>query len=71
MATGHQLLEFEVARDIGGSRNNGLYRSFGGTGGMPMTAFYDADGKLLRAYPGALIDSNLTKALEQLYGVTV
>lgn len=71
MATRHQLLDFEVARDIGGSRNNGLYRSFGGTGGMPMTAFYDADGKLLQAYPGALIGSNLTKALQQLYGVTV
>jgi thiol-disulfide isomerase/thioredoxin len=32
--------------DIGGANNNGLYRSLGGTGGMPITAFYDADGNL-------------------------
>ncbi len=39
--------DFTLAKDIQGTRRNGLYRSLRGTGGMPMTAFYDADGNLL------------------------
>lgn len=71
MAERHGLFAFDVARDTGGTQGNGLYRSYGGTGGMPMTAFYDADGTLLQAFPGALVGNNLPAALKQLYGVTV
>lgn len=71
MAERHGLLDFDVARDTGGTQGNGLYRSYGGTGGMPMTAFYDAEGRLLQAFPGALLGKNLSAALNQFYGVTV
>jgi|GEM_PF-940556 len=39
--------EFILAQDIQGLSRNGLYRSLGGTGGMPITAFYDANGNLV------------------------
>ena len=71
MAERHHLFDFDVASDIGGTAGNGLYRSFGGAGGMPLTAFYNADGKLLQVFPGTLVGSNLTDALHQLYGVNV
>jgi len=38
---------FVLAQDIQGLARNGLYRSLGGTGGMPITAFYDANGELV------------------------
>jgi thiol-disulfide isomerase/thioredoxin len=71
MAERHGLLDFEVAADVGGTAGNGLYRSFGGAGGMPLTAFYDANGALLRVVPGTLVGSDLTNALDELYGVGV
>jgi thiol-disulfide isomerase/thioredoxin len=71
MAERHDLLDFAVARDIGGANGNGLYRSFGGSGGMPMTAFYDAEGQVLDRVFGALPGDALSDALNQLYGVTV
>jgi thiol-disulfide isomerase/thioredoxin len=71
MAERHDLLEFPVARDVGGANGNGLYRSLGGTGGMPMTAFYDANGRLIDRAFGALTGGLLSDALEQFYGVTV
>ncbi|MGD9792060.1 MAG: TlpA family protein disulfide reductase [Acidimicrobiia bacterium] len=70
MANRHHLFDFPVAKDIGGSLDNGLYRSLGGTGGMPMTAFYDADGKLIDVARGALVGDSLKGAIAQVYGVT-
>jgi thiol-disulfide isomerase/thioredoxin len=70
MAERHGLLDFAVAEDIGGTLDNGLYRSLGGTGGMPLTAFFDADGQLMEVARGALIGDTLRRVLEQLYGVT-
>ncbi len=54
--------------DIGGSRNNGLYRSLGGTGGMPITAFYDATGELVTVFPGELDATRLYRSIESLVG---
>ncbi len=54
--------------DIGGSRNNGLYRSLGGTGGMPITAFYDAEGRLVTTFPGELDAVRLYDSIEALIG---
>ncbi len=54
--------------DIGGSRNNGLYRSLGGTGGMPITAFYDATGELVTVFPGELDGTRLYRSIESLVG---
>lgn len=54
--------------DIGGNRNNGLYRSLGGTGGMPLTAFYDADGQVVDVFPGEFDASRLYGAIRELVG---
>ena len=70
MADRHKLLDFTVAKDVGGTQGNGLYRSLGGTGGMPMTAFYGVDGRLLNTVPGALVGNSLRQALKSAYGIT-
>jgi thiol-disulfide isomerase/thioredoxin len=69
MAERNDILEFPLAEDIGGTRGNGLYRAVGGPGGMPITAFYDADGKLVDTAFGALLGGALDDRLEELYGV--
>ncbi len=52
--------------DIGGSRNNGVYRSLGGTGGMPLTAFYDADGNIAEVVPGELNGDQIYSKIQAL-----
>lgn len=52
--------------DIGGGNNNGLYRSLGGTGGMPITAFYDAEGNLFDVVFGEFNSTGLYEALMRL-----
>ncbi len=52
--------------DIGGSNNNGLYRSLGGTGGMPLTAFYGADGTIANVFPGEFDANRLYSSIESL-----
>ena len=58
--------EFPLAKDIQGISRNGLYRSLGGTGGMPITAFYDADGTLLQVAPTAFDQAGLDIQLARL-----
>jgi thiol-disulfide isomerase/thioredoxin len=69
MAERNGILRFTLAQDIKGTAGNGLYRSVGGTGGMPITAFYDARGKLIDASYGALTGGLLDQKLQQRYGV--
>jgi thiol-disulfide isomerase/thioredoxin len=45
--------------DIGGANNNGLHRALGGTGSLPMTAFYDAEGNVFAVDRGELNSSQL------------
>lgn len=59
-----------IARDIDGTRGNGLYRSLGGTGGMPMTAFYDAAGQLVHLDRGQLSERDIVDRLDRLFGVS-
>ncbi len=54
---------FTLAKDIKGIRRNGLYRSLGGPGGMPITAFYDAQGNLVDAAFTAFSSSTLDRQL--------
>jgi thiol-disulfide isomerase/thioredoxin len=68
MAARHDLFDFPVARDVGGHRGNGLYRSVGAKRGMPVTAFYDAGGRLVELRYGALVDGALQAELARLYG---
>ena len=68
MAQRHDLFDFPVARDTGGRRGNGLYRSVGAKRGMPVTAFYDEEGRVVELHYGALLDGALERELERLYG---
>lgn len=61
---------FVLAKDVGGRQRSGLHDKLGGRG-MPITAFYDAQGRLLHVAGGALPDDALRQALRQLYGVDV
>lgn len=60
-----------LVHDVGGSQGDGLYQSLGGTGTMPMTAFYDARGHLLTTHVGGFDAPSLAAAIRQLYGVNV
>ena len=71
MADRHHLQDFTVAKDINGTRGNGLYRSLGGASGMPLTAFYDANGNVVNVAPGALLGNNLDQAITQYFSITV
>jgi thiol-disulfide isomerase/thioredoxin len=69
MAERNDILELPLAKDVGGTQGNGLYRAVGGPGGMPITAFYDAEGNLVDVAFGALLGGALDDRLEALYGV--
>ncbi len=60
-----------VLSDVGGSQGSGLYQSLGGTGSLPMTAFYNAQGQVLGTHTGAYDAGTLASALKSYYGVTV
>lgn len=64
----HGITWWPLARDIGGRNGSGLHAALGGRG-MPVTAFYDADGAVLHVDAGALPERTLRSRLEQLYGV--
>lgn len=70
MARRYDLLSLPVARDVGAPDGSGLYRSLGGTGGMPITAFYDAKGRVVDKSFGALVGRSLEDAIHRVYGIT-
>lgn len=59
-----------IARDINGSRANGsgLWQSLDGRV-MPITAFYDAAGRLVYTEAGAMTESGLRARIAQEFGV--
>jgi thiol-disulfide isomerase/thioredoxin len=65
----HGLTSWPLAQDVNGSNGSGLHDSLGGGNSMPITAFYDASGKLLHVGLGALPESSLRAKLHELYGV--
>ena len=65
----HGITWWPLARDIGGANGSGLHDALGGGNSMPLTAFYDAQGRLLDVERGALPESALRAALQQLYHV--
>lgn len=69
MAQRFGLFDFPVAADVGGTAGNGLYRSLGGTGGMPLTAFYDAKGHVVDVSFGSLVGTRLDQALQSHFGI--
>lgn len=65
----HNITWWPLARDIRGGNGSGLHDSLGGGNDMPLTAFYDSQGKLLDVERGALPESSLRTKLTELYGI--
>ena len=59
-----------IARDINGTRagGSGLWESLDGFA-MPVTAFYDASGRLVSTNPGAMSEGQLRAEISRLFGV--
>ena len=60
-----------LARDVGGQGGSGLHDSYEVRNAMPITAFYDAAGKLKFVSPGQLTKDKLSDRLQEFYGVTL
>jgi thiol-disulfide isomerase/thioredoxin len=60
-----------LARDVGGEGGSGLHDAYEVRNAMPITAFYDATGKLVTVEVGQLTPDKLSGLLKQYYGVTV
>jgi len=65
----HGITWWPLARDVGGRQGSGLHQALGGRG-MPITAFYDDQGRLLHVDGGALPEAALRQRLVDLYGIT-
>ena len=61
---------FALAKDIGGEPASDLWTSFGSQG-LPVTAFYDASGKLVDFSGGMLDQKALEQRLADNFGVDV
>lgn len=59
-----------VARDVGGSNGDGLYEALGGTGTLPLTAFYSPRGILLATHPGRLDARALAAEMAHVFGTS-
>lgn len=72
MAERHGLEEagITVGRDVGGRANSQLHDALALGRGMPINAFYDAEGTLLDVGRGALLGDKLANSLRNMYGVT-
>jgi thiol-disulfide isomerase/thioredoxin len=68
MARQYGIDWWALAVDSGGSQASGLHDDLGAPG-MPVTAFYDADGKVLLVLTGAISEDDLKARLHTLYGV--
>lgn len=66
----HGVDWWPLARDVGGGDGSGLSTALGARG-MPLTAFYDESGELLRVQLGSMSEAQLRAMLTELYGVDV
>jgi thiol-disulfide isomerase/thioredoxin len=71
MPVRHHITWWPLARDVGGANGSGLHDALGGGSSMPVTVFYDADGRLLCVERSALPEDALKQELARLYGITV
>lgn len=60
-----------LARDVGGQGGSGLHDSYAVRNAMPITAFYDAAGKLKSVEPGQLNRDKLESRLQEFFGVSL
>ncbi|MEZ5171494.1 MAG: TlpA disulfide reductase family protein [Acidimicrobiia bacterium] len=68
MAERNDILDNTLAKDVGAD-NNDLYREVGGTIGMPITAFYDADGNLVHTELQAMTLERLQEQIRGSFGI--
>ena len=64
----HDITWWPLAADIGGRNGSGLHEALGGRG-MPITAFYDAEGNLLHVEGGGISEQALRERINEFYGV--
>lgn len=69
MPNRHHITWWPLAEDVAGSQGSGLHDALGGGNGMPITAFYDANGKLVTVQRGAIPETALRQTIQQLYGI--
>ena len=55
-----------LARDVEGTQDSGLHDALGARG-LPITAFYDASGRLLTVHLGAFTEEALRAKLQEFY----
>lgn len=67
MAQRTGIASWPLARDVGGREISGLRDALEPTPGMPVMAFYDAQGRLLHVRLGALSGADLTAEIAQLF----
>lgn len=67
----HGITWWPLARDIGGAQGSGLHDALGGGSSMPLTAFYDASGKLVAVQRAAIPEETLRQSIGELYGISV
>lgn len=70
MTRQYGIAGWPIAQDVGGRSYSGLHDNLGAMG-MPVTAFYDAQGKLLGVKLGSFLHDTLRDRLNQLYGLGV
>lgn len=72
LAFAHELgyTRWPLASDVGGQQDSGLHDALGGQG-MPITAFYDRDGRRLLVSPGAMSEDALRGNIHDLFGLTI
>ncbi|MCW2505229.1 MAG: hypothetical protein JWO79_3513 [Actinomycetia bacterium] len=64
----HHHLTWPLAKDIG-AQGKALHDKLAPGYGMPVTAFYGADGKLKYVQKGGLLEDDLRLTLKQVYGI--
>jgi cytochrome c biogenesis protein CcmG/thiol:disulfide interchange protein DsbE len=68
MARQYSIESWPLARDVGGTQASGLHDALGARG-MPLTAFYDSNGRLLTVVLGAISEDDLRARIHSLYGI--
>ena len=65
----HGITWWPLARDVGGANDSGLHDALCACDSMPVTAFYDAEGRLLNVDREALVGTTLPAELQKYYGI--
>jgi thiol-disulfide isomerase/thioredoxin len=66
----HNITWWPLARDVGGANGSGLHDALCQCDSMPVTAFYDPNGRLLTVDREALVGGTLSAELQKYYGIS-